>query len=71
MDGLKAGMTRADLLKVFEAEGCFQVREKQTFFSRACTYFQVDVEFEVRPSSERDVITSISRPYLKQTIRIC
>lgn len=52
MDSIKPGMTRADLLKVFETNGQ-PSREmltltglRRTFVSRDCPYFRVDVEFK-------------------------
>jgi hypothetical protein len=77
MEEIKPGMTRKDLLKVFTTQGGLSTGLQRTFASRDCPYFQVDVEFRAvgRPNrdpdgrvtlieDDRDVIISISRPYL-------
>jgi hypothetical protein len=50
METIKPGMTRADLLKVFTAEGGLPPKGLQglrrTFVSRDCPYFRIAVEFE-------------------------
>jgi len=50
METIKPGMTRADLLKVFTAEGGLPPkglqRLRRTFVSRDCPYFKIAVEFE-------------------------
>ena len=62
---IKPGMTRDDLLKVFTTEGGLSTPFEQTYVSRDCPYFKVDVEFrEFRP----DIILKISRPYLAFSI---
>jgi hypothetical protein len=76
MASIKAGMTEADLLQVFKpqrGEMYFAngrphihvagITASETFISRACPYFKVDVEFvDVAPF---DVIAKISRPYVE------
>jgi hypothetical protein len=77
MDGIKLGMTRADLLKVFTTEGGLSTGLQRTFVSQDCPYFKVDVKFRAvgRPNRDqdgrvtlaedrRDEIVSISKPYL-------
>ncbi len=77
MQSIKAGMTRADLLKVFTTEGGISTRLRRTYVYPECPYFKVDVEFEPagRPArdaagrvpleeSGEDVIKSVSRPYI-------
>lgn len=71
MNRVKAGMTRADLLKVFAEEGGLSTRTQRTYVYRGCRYFKVDVKFEpVGNVGERlgqspeDKIAEISRPYL-------
>ncbi len=49
MEGIKPGMTRADLLKVFTPEGGLQTG--RNFAYRDCLYFHVVVEFEPTPQS--------------------
>src|SRR4051794_1848247 len=74
---IKAGMTRADLLKVFTTEGGLSAGLNRTYVYRKCPYIKVDVEFEAvgRPArdadgrvtlveADEDVIKTISRPYL-------
>ena len=81
MEGIKSGMTREDLLKIFRTEGGLSTPLHRTFVSRECAYFKVDVEFEAvgrpdrdsdgRVTSEedpRDIIVKISRPYLQFSI---
>ena len=78
---IKAGMTRADLLKVFTTEGGISTGLNRRFVYRECPYIKVDVEFEAvgraardaegRVTLEedgRDIITKISRPYLEWSI---
>lgn len=71
---IKPGMTRAQLLEVFETDGgVFTPLLKERFVSRECLYFKVDVEFQAvgRPSrdsmieSKEDRIIKISMPYLQ------
>jgi hypothetical protein len=77
MYGIKAGMRRSDLLKVFKTEGGISTGLYRTYASRDCIYFKVDVEFEAvgRPNRNgdgrvtsiedpRDIIRKISRPYV-------
>jgi hypothetical protein len=77
MGTIKAGMMRADLVKVFTTEGGLSTGLSRTYVYRRCPYFKVDVEFEPvgRPArdkagrvtlveSEKDVIKKISSPYL-------
>ena len=81
METIKAGMTRADLLKVFTIEGGLSTGLQRTYVYRDCPYIKVDVEFEPvgRPARDRDgrvtleedrrdIITKISRPYLEWSI---
>jgi hypothetical protein len=77
MQRIKAGMTRADLLKVFTTEGGLSTGLNRTYVYRGCPYMKVDVEFEPvgRPArdsegrvtleeADQDVIRKISKPYL-------
>jgi hypothetical protein len=80
METIKPGMTRADLLKVFETEGVpgmpmrtlgLSTASRRTFASRECAYFKVVVEFTPAdrpvgfPADEsQDIIAKISKPYL-------
>ncbi len=81
METIKPGMTRSQLLKVFKTEGGLSTRLHRTFVTQDCPYFKVDVEFKpVGPperdgegrvtleEDDRDIIISVSRPYLQFTI---
>ena len=78
---IKPGMTRADLMKVFEGEGGLSTALRRTYASRECPYIKVDVEFEKvgRPErdqdgrvtlieDDQDLIKKISKPYLDWSI---
>ena len=77
MNGIKPGMIRADLLRVFTVEGGLSTGPQRTFVSQQCPYFKVDVMFRAvgRPERDqdgrvtliedrRDEIVSMSKPYL-------
>lgn len=79
MESIKSGMTRGDLLQVFAHQGGFYspLDPHQIYVSRDCPYFKVEIVFQSvrRPSDdadfatrtrgdERDVIKTVSRPYL-------
>lgn len=81
MQTIKPGMTRNALLSVFTTEGGLSTGLRQTFVSRDCPYFKVDVEFQAVGRSNRDedgretlvtcsgdVILKISTPYLQFSI---
>src|SRR5947208_17061771 len=53
---IKPGMTRADLMKIFEHEGGLSTGLRRTSASRQCPYIKVDVEFEAvgRPGHDED-----------------
>jgi hypothetical protein len=72
------GMTRAQLLKIFEPDGGLSTSLQGRFVSRECLYFKVEVEFEAVGRSSRDAngrvtmieaeddrIVKISRPYVE------
>jgi hypothetical protein len=71
---VKPGMTRGDLLEVFTTEGGISFPWERTYVSRDCRYFKVDVKFHpvgervTAEEDNRDVIGSISRPYLQFSI---
>ena len=76
MTSIKVGMTRADVLKVFETRyganngvsHISGIAHNETFISRACPFFKVDVEFaDVAPF---DVIIKISRPYVEPQLTL-
>jgi len=79
---IKPGMTREALLKVFTTEGGLSTGLHRTFVSRDCPYFKVDIDFTAvgRPDRDdrgrvtltedpRDLIVTISRPYLEFSIK--
>jgi len=81
METIRPGMTRAELLKVFRAEGGLSNGLERRFVSRDCAYFKVDVVFEAvgRPGHDsdgrvtveedpRDIIVKVSLPYLQFSI---
>src|SRR5271156_4692652 len=64
---LKAGTTRAGLMKYFTTEGGLSSPEAQTFVYRSCPYIKVDVVFTLadlkeKKESSQDVIQTISKP---------
>jgi hypothetical protein len=72
---LKPGMTRADLLKVFDTEGGLFTANGRTYVHRRCSCLKVDVEFAHAVPNQgaleelpTDIITKISKPYLDWSI---
>ena len=75
MNEVKAGMTRAELLKVFGEEGGLSTRTQRTYVYKECRYFKVDVKFEAvgevyerHGESPDDKIVEISRPYIDYSV---
>lgn len=76
MRTVTVGMTRTDLLKAFTTEGGLSSRQQRVYVSQDCPYFKVGVQFRpVGPTDmssategSRDVIVSISKPYLEFTV---
>ena len=80
MHTVHAGMTRADLLKVFCEEGGLSTVKQQTYVYRKFRMFKVDVTFShsystfdeskkpITSKSPFDIITKISKPYLEGAI---
>jgi hypothetical protein len=69
--GVKVGMTRADLLLIFSTEGGLSTTSQRTFVHRNCPLIKVDVKFAAASKQEelpQDKIIEISRPYLAWTI---
>jgi hypothetical protein len=71
MATIKPGMTRADLLRVFEEEGGLSTRTQRRYVYRGSKYIKVDVTFEPvgevddkAGESRKDKVTTISRPFL-------
>lgn len=68
---ITAGMSRADLLKVFDRESGPQVSPARTYVLKSCFLIKVDVEFDISASRPRESIPdkdlkikTISEPYL-------
>jgi len=75
IEGVKAGMTRLELMKVFAEEGGISTRTSRRYVYRDCPYIKVDVEFEPVGEPEnkvsqspRDKIMKISKPFLEWSI---
>jgi hypothetical protein len=75
METVKVGMTRGELLKVFEEEGGISTRTWRRYVYRDCQNIKVDVEFEPVGDPENkmnqstaDRITKISKPFLEWSI---
>ena len=69
--GIKVGMTRSDLLKVFTTEGGLSWSSQRTYVYRQCPYIKVDVKFAASSNVEelpKDKIVEISRPYLAWSV---
>ena len=72
---IKAGMTRAELLKIFTTEGGLSSRTWRRYVYKACPYIKVDVSFRALDGSKdptrespMDKITQISTPFLEYSI---
>ena len=80
VSSIQAGMSRADLLRIFTTEGGISTRDEQRYVYRRCPYIKVRVNFR-RPADadddwggapeaewSGDVIQSISKPFLENPI---
>ena len=69
---IKPGMTRRELLSVFDADGGLSTRTQGTYIYKHCPYIKVDVAFwpADRGAAEKagDRIVRISRPYLAHPV---
>lgn len=70
---IKPGMTRADLLKLFEEAGGLQSIPASRYVLKSCSLVQIEVKFatkyglEYRPVPDKELrITEVSRPYLER-----
>lgn len=75
MQAIKPGMTRGDVLNVFQEEGGLSTRTARRYAYRDCPYIKVDVKFDPvgslddkLTSAPEDRITQISRPFLESRI---
>jgi hypothetical protein len=73
-DALHPGMTRADVLKNFRAEGGISARQWNHYVYKRCPYIKVDVTFVVAPGGDQfkepatDNIATVSKPYLEFSV---
>ena len=69
---VKVGMSREDLLKVFDQDGGLDTIPARRYTLRSCSMIKIDVEFDtqygVRYAKKPDPelkITNVSKPYLE------
>jgi len=73
---IQVGMSRADLLKVFEVDGGLQLVPPERYVLRSCYMIKVKVQFELPKGTSRAKlppdnemkISAISKPYLERAI---
>ena len=76
---IKPGMTRGDLLAVFNEEGGLSTRTQRRYVYKHCPYIKVEVNFDpvenqyggnqaMTVENPEDRIAKISRPYLEYAI---
>ena len=70
IQGIKIGMTRADVENLFIGDGGIYSRTHRVYVYRECPYIKLDVQFEPDSSisgstSPKDKIIGISKPYLE------
>ena len=71
---IKPGMTRRDLVAVFNEEGGLSTRTQRRYVYKHCPYIKVEVNFDfvgktdMTVESPEDRIVKISRPYLEYAI---
>lgn len=70
---IKAGMTRADLLKLFEEDGGLQSIPASRYVLKCCQLIQIEVKFDsgygvnYKPTPDENLkIVEVSRPYLQR-----
>ena len=75
MQSIKRGMTRADLLQVFQEEGGLSTRTERRYAYRDCPYIKVNVTFEPVEALDdghvnhpTDKIRNVSQPFLEWMI---
>ena len=68
MSTLKVGSTRNEVLKLFTPEGGVSQGQRETFASRDCPYFKIDVEYmsgwPSRGYDDDSPIVKMTKPYL-------
>ena len=73
---IQVGMSRADLLKVFEVDGGLQLVPPERYILRSCQMIKAKVQFELPKGTSRAKlppdnemkISAISKPYLERAI---
>jgi hypothetical protein len=73
VESIRVGMSRADLLKVFEPDGGLSGALPERYVLRSCSLIKVDVRFDTSkgttftplPPDTGLKITAISKPYLE------
>jgi hypothetical protein len=71
---IKPGMTRRDLVAVFNEEGGLSTRTQRRYVYKHCPYIKVEVNFDpvgktdMTVDNPEDRIVKISRPYLEYAI---
>jgi len=73
---INTGMSRADLLKVFDVDGGLQRIPPERYILRSCDMIKVKVQFELPkgtsranlPPDKEVRISAISKPYLERAI---
>jgi hypothetical protein len=72
MNTIKVGSTRNEVLKLFTPEGGLSQRQLETFASRDCPYFKIDVEWvsggPSRGDDDENPIARITKPYVEFSI---
>jgi len=70
---IKPGMTRADLLKLFEEDGGLQTIPAGRYVLKSCRLIQIGVKFDTaygvnyKPTSDENLkIVEVSKPYLER-----
>ena len=70
---IKAGMTRADLLRVFEEDGGLQTIPAGRYVLKSCRLIQIEVKFDgkygvdYKPMPDEKLkIVEVSKPYLER-----
>jgi hypothetical protein len=72
---IKPGMTRSQLMEVFDTEGGISTAKDRTFVYRRCQYVKIDVHFILSEPAQNvlderptDTIGKVSKPYLQWSI---
>ena len=71
---IKPGMTRAEVLMLFEEEGGLSTRTRRTYTYRKCSYIKVTFGFEAVGApdrlgeSQKDKVVSASKPFLQRIV---